>query len=538
VHHVDPSRQKEYLSVLLWAGIGSVLYSAFLFYISKTELKFVCLWCIRLYGVNTGILVFSLLGGAKEYWKDFSALMRSIMVFIGAFIVSIGGQQLYRSSMLGDAGAIDLDKKIEANNNAIDPHSTEEYFTDPTGAPPALSFSIETEDKNTATVQTSPNDPWKGNPNASIAIIEFADLECGYCKRMSSEISKVYEAYKDDIIVIFKHYPLDPACNAGVKNKKHGSACFAAMAAGCAQEQHKFWAFHDITFKNQHAIAPTDLRLYAEKIGMNIAGYDACIQSRRTVTKIQEDTTLGASLDIHGTPRIWINNKLYRLGNSAQQMALFIEQTKGATPQDAAKNSASLRNQTTAISSIPDDITSEKHITYGDLQFSMHTFEAGIEDGKAISGKHVIPATRMSWFAAQDACEKAGMRLCTEQEWLSVCQGALAVDDDGDREFSDDLVEGTQYPYDDFHNPTLCWSAKEKETFRPVYTGEMPGCVSKDTIYDLVGNVEEWVGNTPETARLMGGAYDTPDDKARCYRANDTFGAGYSSKRTGFRCCT
>ena len=45
------------------------------------------------------------------------------------------------------------------------------------------------------------------------------------------------------------------------------------------------------------------------------------------------------------------------------------------------------------------------------------------------------------------------------------------------------------------------------------------------------------VGETPEKAVLMGGAYDTPKDKARCYRANDTFGPGYANKRTGFRCC-
>ena len=169
--------------------------------------------------------------------------------------------------------------------------------------------------------------------------------------------------------------------------------------------------------------------------------------------------------------------------------------------------------------------------------FEMHTFEAGLKDGVATSGVHVIPATRMSWFSAKDACEKSGMRLCTQKEWLSACQGELALDDDQDDEYADDLVEGTQYPYGDFHNPTRCWSGKDRTTFRPVYTAEMPGCVSAKGIYDLVGNVEEWVGETPEKAVLMGGAYDTPKDKARCYRANDTFGPGYSNKRTGFRCC-
>ena len=72
---------------------------------------------------------------------------------------------------------------------------------------------------------------------------------------------------------------------------------------------------------------------------------------------------------------------------------------------------------------------------------------------------------------------------------------------------------------------------------RPVYTGEMPGCVTPDGVYDMTGNIEEWVGTSAEEAVLLGGAYDTPNDKARCYRRNNTFGAGYASKRTGFRCC-
>ena len=65
----------------------------------------------------------------------------------------------------------------------------------------------------------------------------------------------------------------------------------------------------------------------------------------------------------------------------------------------------------------------------------------------------------------------------------------------------------------------------------------MPGCVTDDGIYDLTGNVEEWVGTTEKEATLMGGAYDTSKDHARCSRNNDTFGPGYANKKTGFRCC-
>ncbi|MEC7983766.1 MAG: thioredoxin domain-containing protein [Myxococcota bacterium] len=531
--------KREYLKGMFWIGVLSAVYSGFLFYISKVEIGYVCLWCMRLYAVNLAIPILTALAGALNATISKTAIQRLALSFFIFAGVSILGQQSYRSSLLGDAGKIDLDKKIAENQEASESEipKKEEIFTDPEGAAPALSFTIQTEDKNEAILKTSPDDPWKGNPNAKIAIIEFADLECGYCKRAASQLSKLYEAYKNDIVVIFKHYPLDPRCNPGVKNRKHRKACDASLAATCAQEQRRFWAFHDLTFKNQHAIEKENLRLYAEKVGMDLKQYDDCMSTGRTKRKLLADTKQGKDLDIHGTPRIWINDKLYRSGSSAQQMALFIERTLGKDAKEAAKNSFKLRPERSQAKPIPEDIAPTQTISMSELAFEIQTFEAGLKDGVAVSGKHVIPATRMSWFAAKDACEKANMRLCTEQEWLSACQGAYAQDDDSDASFADDLVEGTSYPYGDFYNPNLCWTAKDRSKFRPVYTGEMPGCVTPQGVYDLAGNVEEWVGDTPENAVLMGGAYDTPKEKARCYRANNTFGPGYSNKRTGFRCC-
>jgi formylglycine-generating enzyme required for sulfatase activity len=168
----------------------------------------------------------------------------------------------------------------------------------------------------------------------------------------------------------------------------------------------------------------------------------------------------------------------------------------------------------------------------------MDTFEASLHDGSAVSGLHEIPALRMSWFAAKGACEKAGKRLCTEEEWVSACQNARAVDDNHNGQFADDMIEGSAYPYGDFHDEGTCWDDKPRAEFRPVYTGEMAGCVTPTGVYDLTGNLEEWAGDTPETAVLLGGAWDTAEDHARCYRRNDSFGAGYASARTGFRCCS
>jgi hypothetical protein len=53
----------------------------------------------------------------------------------------------------------------------------------------------------------------------------------------------------------------------------------------------------------------------------------------------------------------------------------------------------------------------------------------------------------------------------------------------------------------------------------------------------MTGNVAEWVVDSKGKALLMGGAFDSKADKARCYEYSDVWGKGYSAMSTGFRCC-
>jgi protein-disulfide isomerase/uncharacterized membrane protein len=510
--------------VIAGAGALAVVYSGFLFYISKTELHYVCAWCIRLYGVNVATLLLALLGGKPER-PDRNVLVTAGTVWLGLALVSIGGERLYRASLTGSGGT-----EIAAEGAR--------RGQDPEGDAPVLTFSVTTEDNNARTFGLDPDDAWTGDRDAKVAVVMFGDLECGYCKRSSAEIARLEATYKDRVLFVFKHFPMDPACNGGVKNKKHKSACLAAKASVCAQKQGVFWAFHDLAYKNQHQLGADYLRTYATQAGADGATYDACMADAAADTIVRHDADVGASLDIHGTPRIFINGNLYRSGSSAEVMARAIEVALGASTQEAAQRAASMRETSAAATAIPADVPATRPLSIGGLTFGMDTFEAAIKDGKAVSAKHEVPALRVSWYDAKAACEAAGKRMCTEEEWVSACQNARAVDDNGNGEFADDMIEGTAYPYGDLHEKPNCWDGKQGDAFRPVYTGELPGCATPTGVYDLTGNVEEWVGETPEKAALLGGAWDTSEDHARCYRRNDSFGAGYASPRTGFRCCS
>jgi protein-disulfide isomerase/uncharacterized membrane protein len=511
--------------MMILAGALATLGSGWFYYVSKVELGFVCAWCLRIYGVNFLILVLALLSG-RPAWPDLRAVAGTVTAFLGASLLAVGGERLYRAQLLGDE-----------TPTLAQPAPAAVEGDDPAGAIPARTLTVTTEDQNTAELRLGPDDAWKGKADAEVVVVEFADLECPYCKRLANEMKRLEATYGDRVLFVFKHFPMDPACNPGVKNRLHPEACLAARFAVCAKEQQKFWRFHDLAFKNQHDLGEAALRAYAQSAGLDADRLNTCLADPASAAAVRADAEAGQALDLHGTPRVFLQGKLYRSGSSAEVMARAIEEALGASAADAAQRAAALREVQAALPPVPEDTPPTRALALGDLRFSIDTFEASLDGDQAVSRRHLVPALRTTWYEAQAACAAAGKRLCTEREWVSACQGAAAIDDDGDGEWADDLIEGTAYPYGDDHQPGRCWDGKEGDAFRPVYTGESPGCVSAGGVYDLTGNVEEWAGTTPETAVLLGGAWDTSKDNARCYRRNHRFGPGYATARTGFRCC-
>jgi protein-disulfide isomerase len=87
--------------------------------------------------------------------------------------------------------------------------------------------------------------PVRGNENAPITIIEFSDFQCPFCKRFYDDaLAQMKKDYIDSgkAKFYFRHYPL---------NQIHPNAQMTAEASECANEQNKFWEFHDLLFQKQ-----------------------------------------------------------------------------------------------------------------------------------------------------------------------------------------------------------------------------------------------------------------------------------------------
>ncbi len=79
----------------------------------------------------------------------------------------------------------------------------------------------------------------RGDPNAVITIVEFADFQCPYCKQTEATLNDLLERYPGQVRLAFRDFPLGSI---------HPYAEKAAEAARCAGKQGKFWDFHDALF--------------------------------------------------------------------------------------------------------------------------------------------------------------------------------------------------------------------------------------------------------------------------------------------------
>lgn len=141
----------------------------------------------------------------------------------------------------------------------------------------------------------------RGDFNAPITLVEFSDFECPFCERHFPTLNKILEDYKGKVRLVYKHFPLG----------FHPNAQKAAEASECADEQGKFWEYHDKLFENQ----PTGYSLekfkqWAKDLGLNANKFNDCLDSGKYAKKVQADYQEGVARGVNGTPATFVNGQL------------------------------------------------------------------------------------------------------------------------------------------------------------------------------------------------------------------------------------
>jgi protein-disulfide isomerase len=101
---------------------------------------------------------------------------------------------------------------------------------------------------------------------------------------------------------VYRHFPLAEA---------HPHAQSAAEASEAAGAQGRFWEMHDILFRNQHALEPEDLLLYAARVGVDAQRVARELAMGAWTKKVRDDFRGGVRSGVNGTPTFFINGVRY-----------------------------------------------------------------------------------------------------------------------------------------------------------------------------------------------------------------------------------
>ena len=176
---------------------------------------------------------------------------------------------------------------------------------------------------------------FRGEATAPVAIIEYADIECPFCRHFERDIyPRVFDDYvkTGKVRIYYRDMPLP----------MHEHAIPAARAARCAGEQGKFWEMHDSLFTDKIAnpgpggrsagLATGDIDERAAKLGLDTAKLNACMASTRFAETIKRSSEEAAKMNFEGTPTFVIGT-VSPHGNTLSVKKTIV----GARPYDSFK---------------------------------------------------------------------------------------------------------------------------------------------------------------------------------------------------------
>ena len=173
--------------------------------------------------------------------------------------------------------------------------------------------------------------PGRGPEDAAVTIVEFSDYECPFCKRAEPVVEQVLERYGDRVRFVFRHFPLD---------RIHPRARAAAEAAVCAEEQGRFWEYHDRLFADDAGLDPESLEQHAGEAALDLEAFRACLAQDRVRQRVEEDLVAGRQAGVSGTPAFFVNGIKLSGARPLQDFVELIDaelERAGATPPAQAE---------------------------------------------------------------------------------------------------------------------------------------------------------------------------------------------------------
>ena len=145
----------------------------------------------------------------------------------------------------------------------------------------------------------------RGNPDAEFTIIEFGDFQCPACQTFARQVKPLVEAefvQTGTAKFMFYDFPLVSI---------HPHAFLASRAARCAEDQGKFWEYHDALYQNQTSWSGLQnpagrFEDYAGELDLDGGEFASCLRSERHADVVTANMELGFQVRVPGTPTIMV----------------------------------------------------------------------------------------------------------------------------------------------------------------------------------------------------------------------------------------
>lgn len=175
------------------------------------------------------------------------------------------------------------------------------------------------------------DDPVLGDKNAKVTVYTFEDFQCPFCGAFSGLDAEMVQNMKS------RDATWEPA-ELGIKDNyvKSGKvklvwkdypflgqeSLWSAAAARCAQDQGKFWEYHDYLFshqkgENQGQFSKDNLKKFAADMQLDTKAFNDCVDTDKYAKKIQDSLAYGQNVGVNGTPATFINTSQNLISGAA-----------------------------------------------------------------------------------------------------------------------------------------------------------------------------------------------------------------------------
>lgn len=157
---------------------------------------------------------------------------------------------------------------------------------------------------------------FRGKADAPVTIMTFSDYQCPYCILAEPVLDEVLTRYPEKVRVVHRHFPLESI---------HPFARPAAEASMCADEQGKFWEFHQAIFNLSGKLAEGSLAKIGSDLGLDVEELSSCIENRRFKDFVDADFAAGRAAGVTGTPAFFINGITFTGSRDADEMSRQVD---------------------------------------------------------------------------------------------------------------------------------------------------------------------------------------------------------------------